>query len=224
MQEESKEDAFQGEGVRVGGGEAENKSKNQSQDEKTDYIQKEAQYIKQLESLQDEHREVCKRLMTAGIGVFFIEFIFSCVCIIMFGCVFGDCQNQLVCFIHYIKFFQTMFLMNSYYVNIQESQPNHPISTINSFLVILLYYICLYAHIDDLIEEVELVHFCVLYPVLDFILITISFAFIHRVKLKSQELINNKKFREYADDAQIALADILYLPQEFESDEGENEY
>lgn len=72
--------------------------------EKTDYIQKEAEYHKQLEKLQGEHKAVCATLMMAGIGVYFVECIFSVACCIYFGCLFGSCENQLVCFIHYIKF------------------------------------------------------------------------------------------------------------------------
>ena len=59
--------------------------------------------------------------MTAGIVAFLLEFVYACFCIFYFGCAFGSCKNQLVCFIHYIKFFQTIYLVNSYWVNIQES-------------------------------------------------------------------------------------------------------
>ena len=37
----------------------------------------------------------------------------------------------------------------------------------------------------------------------------------------SQKLIKDEKFTEYMQEAKIALADILYLPQEFESDDAE---
>lgn len=147
-------------------------------------------------------------------------------CVVYFGCLFGDCKNQLICFIHYIKFFQCIYLVNTYYGNIQESQPNHPIGTLNAFIVILMYYLSLYRYIDQLNEKEPptLVHFCALYPGCDFIVILISFIAIRNVKEKSNDLITRKEFREYAEDAQIALADILYLPQEFDSDEGDNEY
>jgi hypothetical protein len=40
----------------------------------------------------------------------------------------------------------------------------------------------------------------------------------------SQKLIKDEKFTEYMQEAKIALADILYLPQEFESDDGEEDF
>ena len=40
----------------------------------------------------------------------------------------------------------------------------------------------------------------------------------------SRDLIDNDKFKEYNNEAESALADILYLPQEFESDDGEEDF
>ena len=58
--------------------------------------------------------------MMAGIAVYFVECIYAIFCMIWFGCGLGGCENQLVCFIHYIKFGQTIYLMHTYYYNIQE--------------------------------------------------------------------------------------------------------
>ena len=88
--------------------------------EKTGFIEKEAKYIEKLENLQKEHLTTCIRLMTVGIVAFTIELIYAVFCVVYFGCLFGDCQNQLVCFIHYIKFFQCIYLVNTYWGNIQE--------------------------------------------------------------------------------------------------------
>ena len=52
----------------------------------------------------------------------------------------------------------------------------------------------------------------------------LSFIFISKVKAMSQALIANKRFKEYNTEAEIALGDILYLPQEFESDDNEDEF
>ena len=52
----------------------------------------------------------------------------------------------------------------------------------------------------------------------------ISFIFIAKVKGRSRELIENKRFKEYNTEAEIALGDILYLPQEFESDDNEEDF
>ena len=69
-----------------------------------------------------------------------------------------------------------------------------------------------------------MVHMCAVYPAADFLLIIISFGLIFKVKIKARELIEHKKFKEYNQEAEIALADILYLPQEFESDDGEEDF
>ena len=46
---------------------------------------------------------------------------------------------------------------------------------LNTFLVILLYYVCLYRFVTILKEDIDLVNFCVVYPVIDLLLIIISF-------------------------------------------------
>ena len=197
--------------------------------EKTGYMEKEAEFSKQLKNVQIYHIDICRNLMKMAIFAFFLEWVYSIFSIIYFGCVFGDCSNgncdnQLICFIHYIKFAQTLFVMNNYKINIQENQPNHPISTLNTFLVILLYYVCLYRYVADLKQDLDMVNFCVVYPVVDLVLILISFYAIWKVKQKSKALITNKIFKEYNQEADQALQDILYLPQEFESDDGEEDF
>ena len=152
--------------------------------------------------------------MRISMVVLAIEFLYCIFCIIYFGCGLGDCENNLICCIHYIKFFQTMYLMNTYNSNIKERQPNHPIGTLNTFLVVLLYYVCLYPNIGILNEEEpnDLVHYCGAYPALDLFLILMSFCFISKVKGRSRDLIENRRFTEYNTEAEIALGEILYLP------------
>jgi len=72
--------------------------------------------------------------------------------------------------------------MSNYKTNITEGQPNHPIGMLNTFFVIMLYYVCLYRFIDELKEPINLIHFCAVYPAVDFILIIISFYAIWKVK------------------------------------------
>jgi hypothetical protein len=85
--------------------------------------------------------------------------------------------------------------------------------------VIVLYYACLYQYLPDLDKTdpctkdgSELVHYCAVFPVLDSLLMLLSFIFIAKVKAKSRELIENRRFKEYNTEAEIALGDILYLP------------
>ena len=167
--------------------------------EKTGFMEKEADFVKELKSVQGFHLDTCILLLQMAIGVLVCEFIFSGFCIFYFGCGFGDCENNLICSVHYIKFTQTLFLINTYLGNIKERQPNHPIGTLNSFLVIVLYFCCLYQYIDILNpdEPKELIHFCVVYPILDALMIIVSFIMISQVKAQSRELIENKRFKEY---------------------------
>jgi hypothetical protein len=143
-----------------------------------------------------------------------------------FGCGFGDCNNRVVCWVHYIKWAHALTMFFTYRENIRERQANHPIGTINFFLVLILYYFSLYNEIDNLHEDdpEDLVHMCAIYPILDALLILLSFVFISKVKAASQLLITNKRFKEYNTEAEIALGDILYLPQEFESDDNEEDF
>jgi len=69
-----------------------------------------------------------------------------------------------------------------------------------------------------------MVHVCLVYPGIDLILILISLYSINKVKHMSRQLIDDKRFKEYNQEAEIALADILFLPQEFESDDGEEDF
>jgi len=88
--------------------------------EKTGYMEKEAEFSKQLKNVQNYHLIICMNLMKMAIVAFFAEWVFSIFSIIYWGCIFGDCENQLVCFVHYIKFAQTLFVMSNYKVNINE--------------------------------------------------------------------------------------------------------
>ena len=72
--------------------------------EKTGYMEKEAEFSKQLKNVQNYHLVICMNLMKMAIFAFFLEFVFSIFSIIYWGCIFGECENQLVCFVHYIKF------------------------------------------------------------------------------------------------------------------------
>jgi hypothetical protein len=50
--------------------------------------------------------------------------------------------------------------------------------------VIVLYFCCLYQYIDELNpdEPKNLIHFCVMYPIADFLMIIVSFIMISQVK------------------------------------------
>lgn len=117
--------------------------------EKSGFMEKEAEFVKHLKLVQNSHIEVCMLLMKVASFILFCQFCFAIVCIIYFECL-GTCPNGLICWVHYIKFFQSLYLMSSYYNNIKEKQPNHPIGQLNTFIVITLYYICLYKNMDKL--------------------------------------------------------------------------
>jgi hypothetical protein len=168
--------------------------------------------VKLLKEVQTYHLETCIFLLKLAIFFLLLEVVWAAFSIFHFGCGVGDCQNTLICCLHYIKFAQALFLCNSYYQNIKERQQNHPIGTINSFLVVVLYYVSLYAYQDSIKEDRLLIHFCVVYPAIDFFLILVSYFAIRKVKAKRQQLLDNKDFKEYRQEATIALSDVLYLP------------
>ena len=113
-------------------------------EEKTEFLEKEKRFIEQLKKVQDYHLLICKYLLRFSIFANFCQLIFALFCMFYFGCGVGDCQNTLICSVHYIKICQTIYLMNTYKINLKENQANHPISSLNTYLVIVLFYCCLY--------------------------------------------------------------------------------
>ena len=63
-----------------------------------------------------------------------------------------------------------------------------------------------YQYIGDLPPEddVNLIHYTGIYVFLDTVLILISIVMIGKVKNKANDLINNKRFKEYTTEAEIA--------------------
>ncbi len=182
---------------------------------------KEQEFYKSLKDVQTYYLEICICLMQMGKFMFFLTGIYALVCMNWFGCGFGDCKNYLVCSIHYIKLAQAMMTYSQYSHNITEKQPSHPIATVNAYITIFLYYICLYWYKDLLIEDENMIHFISIYLVIDTFMLLVSFFAVKKVKVQCQALINNKKYKEYSQEAEIALADVLYLPEEYESEEEE---
>ena len=82
-------------------------------------------------------------------------------------------------------------------------------------MVLILFYGALYRHIDLLNNDhpEQLIHYSAVYLLLDALLLLFSFFHIGAVKGKSRELIENRRFKEYNTEAEIALSDILYFPQ-----------
>ena len=82
--------------------------------DKSGFMEKEAEFIKELKEVQEFYLVTCKKLLRISIFALVVEFVFACFCIFYFGCGVGDCENGLVCSLYYIKFFQTLFLINTY--------------------------------------------------------------------------------------------------------------
>jgi uncharacterized membrane protein len=68
-----------------------------------------------------------------------------------------------------------------------------------------------------------MLHFIGFVIIADTLLLIGSYFGIRIVKSKSRELIENERFKEYSQEAEIAMSDILYLPLEYESDAEEDE-
>jgi len=89
--------------------------------------------------------------------------------------------------------------MYTYYNNIHEKQPNHPMSTVNTFIVILIYNCCLYVYIGDQNpkEPATLIYYCSIYSGVELLLLSLSMILIKFVKSKASEMIQNENFEEY---------------------------
>lgn len=74
-----------------------------------------------------------------------------------------------------------------------------------------------------MVEDENLIHFIVIYLVIDAFMIIVSYFAVRKVKVECQKLIHNKKFKEYSQEAELALQDVLYLPVDMESDDEEAE-
>lgn len=119
---------------------------------------------------------------------------------------------------------QAFQVYNFYSHCVKERLPTHPLGIINAFITVLLYYICLYINIDALKEDRNMINFIAIYLVIDVFMIVVSYFAVRKVKMQCEKLINNKKFKEYSQEAELALQDVLYLPAEIESDEEEPEW
>ena len=70
-------------------------------------------------------------------------------------------------------------------------------------------------------ENANMIHFCGIFVLVDVLLILMGVVMIGKVRSKANDLINNKRFKEYTTEAEIATQDILYLPQAPVTDEEE---
>lgn len=59
--------------------------------EKTGFMEKEAEFVKNLKSVQTYHLDTCTDLLKLGIVVFSAELIYAFAMMILFGCGIGDC-------------------------------------------------------------------------------------------------------------------------------------
>jgi len=53
-------------------------------------------------------------------------------------------------------------------------------------------------------EDMDLINYCGIYVFMDLLLILISIFMIGKVKIKANDLVNNKRFKEYTTEAEIA--------------------
>ena len=90
--------------------------KVQVETNKVDFQEKEKIFNKEIDDLKLRYSDTCKTLMKVGGGIYMLQLNFALVMIFYFGCVFGSCENQLVCFVHYIKFFHAIYIKHTYYV------------------------------------------------------------------------------------------------------------
>ena len=67
-------------------------------------MEKEAEFVRELKYVQNFHINSSITILKISILLLVLQFLFACFCIYHFGCGYGDCQNNLICGIHYVKF------------------------------------------------------------------------------------------------------------------------
>ena len=79
---------------------------------------------------------------------------------------------------------------------------------INTFIMLVTMYVCSYLSLDKFDttkEDPNMIHYFGIFIVLDIIMILVSLYGISKVKAKSRELIENERFKEYGQEAELAL-------------------
>ena len=79
----------------------------------------------------------------------------------------------------------------------------------------------MYFYKEHLVEDENMIHYIAIYLVIDVFMLIVSYFAIKKVKVQCVALINNRKYKEYRQEAEIALAEVLYLPNDYESEEEE---
>ena len=128
---------------------------------------KEMEFYKSLKDVQNYYVEMCICLMKMGRFMMFLTGLYALAMMNYFGCMLGDCKNDLICWVHYLKLLQAFVIYSGYGTNIQEKMPTHPFEIINSFITVLGWWVCLYFYKDVLVEDENMIHFIVIYLVID---------------------------------------------------------
>ena len=95
--------------------------------------------------------------------------------------------------------------MNTYSLNIKERQPNHPIGMLNMYILVIIYYFCMAQFIDEISKDEDplMITFTLFFIVADSIMILVSFFSIKKVKQRAFELIENERFKDYRQEAEV---------------------
>ena len=64
-----------------------------------------------------------------------------------------------------------------------------------------MWYVCLYFFREIIKEDENIIHFISIYLIIDAFLLIVSFFAIKKVKVQCTALIENKKYKEYSEEA-----------------------
>lgn len=121
--------------------------------------------------------------------------------------------------VHYVKIIFNLYLTNKYYNNIRDYQSMHPVSNLNFFLMITLYYFMLFINISELKKpSKQCVYLIGVYPSTDFAMVFLSLTCIKRAVEMKRELESNQMFKVFNLEMQKKLREVLYLPVSYTSD------
>ena len=103
--------------------------------------------------------------------------------------------------VHYIKIIFNLYLTQKYYYNIRDYQSMHPVSNLNFFLMVTIYYAMLFINISKLKNpSKECVYLIGVYSSTDFAMVFLSLGCIKQAIDMKKELENNQMFKMFAND------------------------
>ena len=103
----------------------------------------------------------------------------------------------MICTIHYLKIVLNFYNIYRYYYNIRDYTPHHPVSHLNTFLMITFYYFMLFVNIKELQEDRLCVYLIGLYPLSDLSMVAISLFKMRKVIVLKTLIERNQDYQVF---------------------------